>query len=156
MGAPFPQAAVYRYCIAFACACQLMSFQCVDKAKKVSLKKDLSSAFMPFQGETVRPPFFLFVLPQRKNAPRPVEERKGRYRPLYGLYLICASPSARGKSGLAPPVADEASMVFPQRSKNARISVSPMRFSGTARWRCSALALPGCVISSVVQRFPPF
>ena len=41
----------------------------------------------------MRPPFFLFVLPKRKNAPRPVEERKGRSQ----TTAFCASPSARGR-----------------------------------------------------------
>ena len=36
--------------------------------------------------------------------------------------------------GLALPVADSAMPQFPQRSKNARSSTSPKRFSGTARW----------------------
>ena len=39
-----------------------------------------------------------------------------------------------GSSGAAPPVADTADPLDPQRSKNARISVSPKHFSGTARW----------------------
>ena len=41
----------------------------------------------------MRPPFFLFVLPKRKNVPRPVEERKGRSQ----TTAFCASPSARGR-----------------------------------------------------------
>ena len=32
------------------------------------------------------------------------------------------------------PVAEEGGAEFPQRSKNARESESPQRFSGTARW----------------------
>ena len=39
------------------------------------------------------------------------------------------------KAALPLPVADEGGAAFPQRSKNARISVSPQRFSGTARWK---------------------
>ena len=43
-------------------------------------------------------------------------------------------PSPRtGNCGLAPPAADKARLEFPQRSKTARISVSPRQFSGTAR-----------------------
>ena len=49
------------------------------------------------------------------------------------------NPSARGKSGFAPPVAEEATPLFPQRSKNARKSESPKHFSGTARWNKSLL-----------------
>ena len=44
-----------------------------------------------------------------------------------------AEREGEGNGGLAPPVAEEARPPFPQRSKNARIRVSPMRFSGTAR-----------------------
>ena len=44
-------------------------------------------------GWAMRPPFFLFVLPKRKNAPRPVEERKGRS----WSTVFWASPSARGR-----------------------------------------------------------
>ena len=40
----------------------------------------------------------------------------------------------RGNCGFALPVAEKARPQFPQRSKNARIGVSPMRFSGPARW----------------------
>ena len=43
-------------------------------------------------------------------------------------------PRARGKEALALPVAEKARAPFPQRSKTARISVSPQQFSGTARW----------------------
>jgi hypothetical protein len=35
--------------------------------------------------------------------------------------------------GLPPPVAEEESPEYPQRSKNARNSVSPKHVSGTAR-----------------------
>ena len=41
---------------------------------------------------------------------------------------------ARGKGVLAPPGADKARAPFPQRSKNAKESVSLQHFSGTARW----------------------
>ena len=64
-----------------------------------------------------------------------------RQRPLRGLcpffWLVWESNHVRScqwNCGFALPVADEAKPQFPQRSKNARISVSPMRFSGTARW----------------------
>ena len=43
-------------------------------------------------------------------------------------------PRARGKGVLAPPGADKARAPFPQRSKNAKESVSLQHFSGTARW----------------------
>ena len=46
----------------------------------------------------------------------------------------CLSPR-RGKSAIALPGAEEAMVLFPQRSENTRISVSPMCFPGTARWR---------------------
>ena len=88
------------------------------------------------RGWSMRPPFFLFVLPKRKNGPRPVEERKGRS----WSTAFWASPSARGKSVLPLPVAEEGSALFPQRSENTRISVSPKCFPGTARWRrCRAV-----------------
>ena len=44
-----------------------------------------------------------------------------------------AEHEGEGNCGLALPVADSARPQFPQRSKNARISASPKRFSGTAR-----------------------
>ena len=45
------------------------------------------------------------------------------------------SPQAtdEGNSELVLPVAEQARPEFPQRSKNARIGVSPQHFSGTAR-----------------------
>ena len=49
-------------------------------------------------------------------------------------------PRARGKEALALPVAEKARAPFPQRSKTARISVSPQQFSGTARWTGGPLA----------------
>ena len=45
-----------------------------------------------------------------------------------------AEREGEGNCGLALPVADSAMPQFPQRSKNARSSTSPKRFSGTARW----------------------
>ena len=44
-----------------------------------------------------------------------------------------AEREGEGNCGLALPVADSARPQFPQRSKNARSSASPKRFSGTAR-----------------------
>ena len=44
-----------------------------------------------------------------------------------------AEREGEGNCGLALPVADSAMPQFPQRSKNARSSASPKRFSGTAR-----------------------
>ena len=51
-------------------------------------------------------------------------------------------PRARGKEALALPVAEKARAPFPQRSKTARISVSPQQFSGTARWTGGPLCVP--------------
>ena len=48
---------------------------------------------------------------------------------------------ARGKEALALPVAEKARAPFLQRSKTARISVSPQQFSGTARWTGGPLAV---------------
>ena len=50
-----------------------------------------------------------------------------------GAFEAATSGGGRWKSGAALPVADEAAPLFPQRSENARISVSPQRFPGTAR-----------------------
>ena len=57
----------------------------------------------------------------------------GRFPP---CHCEASSPCLpqRENSGFALPVADEAKPGFPQRSENARISVSPQRFPGTARW----------------------
>ena len=47
----------------------------------------------------MRPPIFLFgTCPKRKTAPRPVEERKGRFQ---GRRAFCATPFARGIASLA-------------------------------------------------------
>lgn len=56
--------------------------------------------------------------------------------------------------GLPLPVAEEGRGQFPQRSKNARNSVSPMHFSGTARRDCGPCRgrPPGRPVSVVVQR----
>ena len=48
----------------------------------------------------------------------------------------------RGKGTSPPPVADEGLVPFPQRSKNARKSVSPQHFSGTARWTENEISPP--------------
>ena len=76
------------------------------------------------------------------------KERMGEERKRYSSDASLCGCAAQGrKARLAPPVADEASRGFPQRSKNARISDSPMHFSGTARWKerplVSQCGLPG-------------
>jgi hypothetical protein len=47
----------------------------------------------------------------------------------YGGFEATAFGGGRWKSGAAPPGADAAAPLFPQRSKNRRISVSPNGFS---------------------------
>lgn len=53
------------------------------------------------------------------SAPR--KETTHRVASFLGIGRL--NPSARGKSGFAPPVEEEATPLFPQRSKNARKSV---------------------------------
>ena len=50
----------------------------------------------------MRPPVFLFVLPKRKTAPRPVEERKGRFHagfPMTSVEPVPADIRAFPKTG---------------------------------------------------------
>ena len=75
------------------------------------------------------PPYF-----HSKRPSFPGESRgnpKGARKPRL-VVSIRVSPG-RGKGTSLPPVADEGLVPFPQRSKNARKSVSPQHFSGTAR-----------------------
>lgn len=55
----------------------------------------------------------------------------------YGARLI-----EQGKAVPAPPVAEEANAVFPQRSKNQRDSERPNDFSGAARREAAPPAKP--------------
>ena len=64
------------------------------------------------------------------------------------------APLPKGNCGFALPVADKAKTEFPQRSKNARNSVSPQRFSGTARRRCPQSRLRGIPFSRGPSRAP--
>ena len=76
-----------------------------------------------------------------------VNEWEGRLTPSlrhpedFALGVPQSLPRARGKEALALPVAEKARAPFPQRSKTARISVSPQQFSGTARWTGGPLAV---------------
>ena len=61
------------------------------------------------------------------RSPLPRSPRRGDLRsPLQSLLL-------EEESALPLPVAEEGSTLFPQRSENTRINVSPKCFSGTAR-----------------------
>ena len=91
------------------------------------------------------PPYF-----HSKRLSFPGESRgnpKGARKPR--LVVSIRVGPGRGKGTSPPPVADEGLMPFPQRSKNARKSVSPQHFSGTARWEktkslhLAAFAIPG-------------
>ena len=72
-------------------------------------------------------------------------------------------PRARGNCGFPPPVAEEGNPQFLQRSKNARTSVSPQHFSGTAkrtggakrRMRSPRNGSPASVILSVSKGSRP-
>ena len=66
-------------------------------------------------------------------------------------------PRARGKGVLAPPGADKARAPFPQRSKNAKGSVSLQHFSGAARWIGGAkrrMRSPRSPVSAVLSLSP--
>ena len=64
-------------------------------------------------------------------------------------------PRARGKEALALPVAEKARAPFPQRSKTARISVSPQQFSGTARWTGGPLAVDEVPAKRILDSIVP-
>jgi len=81
-------------------------------------------------------PTIRFSLATHVSSP-PVPPSAGRT--LVGIRQ--SLPRARGKEALALPVAEKARAPFPQRSKTARISVSPQQFSGTARWTGGPLAV---------------
>ena len=96
----------------------------------------------PFLSSTGRGAFFLFGKSKRKNGAHFPAKRPGAawfpgadpQSAVIGAARSWLSPR-RGKSAIALPGAEEAMVLFPQRSENTRISVSPMCFPGTARWR---------------------
>ena len=81
----------------------------------------------------------------RASLATPTKKREGRWPSLFlvGVAGFCGlmgtnhAQHGLGKSALPLPVADAGRALFPQRSKNARISVSPKHFSGTARRRAA-------------------